>query len=271
MRGTITLVTDFQTVDGYAGEMKGVLLSRAPGARIVDVTHEIPAGDVAAGAWTLQRVWSRFPEGTVHLVVVDPGVGSDRRAVAVRAEGRWFVGPDNGLLTHVVRRSEVREVRRLAPGAMALQPLSDTFHGRDLFAPAAAHLAAGGEPEELGSRLRPDVLVAFDVADPERVERGDGDVEILGEVLHVDRFGNLVTNVPSVWLPSRPEVELGAYSFGDLGESFASVEPGEPVLIRGSGGTLEICVRGGSASEAVGAGRGASVRVRGVVEGRDDG
>lgn len=267
MRRTVALVTDFGTVDGYTGEMKGVLLSRAPEARIVDVTHEIAAGDVAAGAWALQRVWRRFPEDTVHLVVVDPGVGSDRRPVAVRAEGRWFVGPDNGLLTHVLRRWRAREARRLDPEAVGLEPLSDTFHGRDLFAPAAAHLAAGRPSEDLGGRAEVASLVTLEVAAPRRVGSREGPAEIHGEVLHVDRFGNLVTNVPSGWLPERPTVELGACRLGSPGRSFASVEPGEPVLIRGSGGTLEICVRGGSAAEVLGAGRGASLRVRDGGEG----
>lgn len=268
MRPTITLVTDFETVDGYTGEMKGVLVSRAPDARIVDVTHRIPPGDVAAGAWTLRRMWTRFPEETVHLAVVDPGVGTDRRALAVRVEDRWFVGPDNGLLTHVLLRGRVAEARRIDPGTVGLEPLSDTFHGRDLFAPAAAHLAAGGGAAELGARVPATSPVTFEVPDPVRRPRSDGEEEVLGEVVHVDRFGNLITNVPSGWLPDRPSVRLGAYRLGSLHRSFAAVEPGEPVLVRGSGGTLEICVRGASASEALGAGRGATLRV--LEEGVED-
>lgn len=262
MRRTITLVTDFETVDGYAGEMKGVLLSRAPEARLVDVTHEIPPGDVAGGAWTLRRVWTRFPAETVHVAVVDPGVGSDRRPVATEVASRWFVGPDNGLLTHVLDRRDAGDARRLDPEAVGLVPFSDTFHGRDLFAPAAAHLAVGGDPADLGPRIDPASLVRLDVPDTERRRRADGSAEVVGEVVHVDRFGNLITNVPSDWLPERPAVELGSYRLGDVGRSFASVEPGEPVMVRGSGGTLEICVRDGSAAEVLGAGRGASLTVR---------
>lgn len=261
MRPTITLMTDFGTADGYTGEMKGVVLTRAPEVRIVDVTHRIPPGDVAAGAWALRRVWGRFPEDTVHLVVVDPGVGSDRRPLAARIASRWFVGPDNGLLTHVLGQEDVRDARRLEPEAVGLEPLSDTFHGRDLFAPAAAHLVAGEGPGSLGPRVDPGSLVRLSAPKPERRPGPDGSEEIRGRIVHVDRFGNLITDVPSVWLPDSPVVAVGSHRLEDVGRSFAAVARGEPVLIRGSGGTLEICVRGGSAAEVLGIGRGATVQV----------
>ncbi|MFW6192459.1 MAG: SAM hydrolase/SAM-dependent halogenase family protein [Gemmatimonadota bacterium] len=262
MRPTITLTTDFGTADGYAGEMKGVVLTRAPEVRIVDVTHRIPPGDVAAGAWALRRVWDRFPEDTVHLVVVDPGVGSDRRPMAAKIASRWFVGPDNGLLTHVLGQGDVADARRLDPDAIGLEPLSDTFHGRDLFAPAAAHLVAGGSPGGLGSRMDAGSLVRLSAPKPERRPGPDGSEEVRGRIVHVDRFGNLITNVPSGWLPEPPVVAVGSHRLEDVGRSFAAAAPGAPVLIRGSGGTLEICVRGGSAAETLGVERGASVRVK---------
>lgn len=252
----VTLITDFGTRDGYVGEMKGVLLTGAPGARLVDVTHSVPPGDVSAGAWILGRIWRRFPVGTVHLAVVDPGVGSDRRAIAARADGRWLVGPDNGLLTDAAGEAEVEELRELDPERVGLEPLSDTFHGRDLFAPAAARLAAGSPPRTLGRELDPRSALRLQRARPVR-EGG----RALGEVRHVDRFGNLVTNVPTGWLPERPVVEIGDYRIEGLARSFSEVAPGEPVLIRGSGGTLEVCVRGASASETLGTGRGAAVTV----------
>lgn len=262
MRPTIALTTDFGTSDGYTGEMKGVLLTRAPEGRIVDVTHRIPPGDVAAGAWTLRRVWDRFPEETVHLVVVDPGVGSDRRPLAARIASRWFVGPDNGLLTHVIGQGDVGDARRLDPDAVGLEPLSDTFHGRDLFAPAAAHLVAGGSPGGLGTRVDPGSLVRLSAPKPERRSGPDGSEESRGRIVHVDRFGNLISDVPSDWLPETPVVAVGSHRLEDVGRSFAAVARGKPVLIRGSGGTLEICVRGGSAAEVLGVGRGACVEVR---------
>lgn len=256
MRRVITLVTDFGTRDGYVGEMKGVLLEGAPEARMVDVTHHVPPGDVRAGARVLARIWTRFPPDTVHLAVVDPGVGSERRAVAARIGGRWLVGPDNGLLT-LAARDGVEDARSLDPDRIGLEPFSDTFHGRDLFAPAAARLAAGGDPGELGPALDPDGLVRLELEAPRR--RGES---ILGTVVHVDRFGNLVTDVPSEWLPEDPVAEIGEHRVRGLAGSFAAVDRGEPVLIRGSAGTLEVCVREGRASETLGAGRGAEVVVR---------
>lgn len=252
----VTLTTDFQTRDGYVGEMKGVILSRAPSARPVDVTHDVPAGDVWSGSWTLSRIWTRFPPGTIHLAVIDPGVGSARRAVAVSIADRWLVAPDNGLLT--LTSSEVDAVRTLDPERVGLEPVSDTFHGRDLFAPAAAHLAAGGSPSELGSTVDPGTLVRLPVPSPAR--KGN---RLRGQVVHVDRFGNLVTNLPSDWLPERPVAEIGGYEIRSVHPSFAAVEVGSPVLIRGSGGTLEVCVREARASEVLGLGRGETVEVRG--------
>lgn len=253
----VTLTTDFGTRDGYVGEMKGVLASSAPAARLLDVTHAVPPGDVRAGAWVLGRIWSRFPAGTVHLAVVDPGVGGERRALAARADGRWLVGPDNGLLTAVAAGVGVEGARRLDPDRVGLDPLSDTFHGRDLFAPAAARLAAGADPSELGPDVDPDGLVGLELSEP---RREDG--WLVGEVRHVDRFGNLITDLPLGELPGEPVAEIGGYRIRGLSRAFASVEPGEPVLIRGSGGTLEVCVRGERASDTLGQGRGARVRVR---------
>lgn len=251
----VTLTSDFGTRDGYVGEMKGVVLERAPSARLVDVTHDVPPGDVWSGAWTLSRVWTRFPPGTIHLAVVDPGVGTDRRAAAVRIAGRWLVGPDNGLLT--LASGEVEAARELDPGRVGLEPFSDTFHGRDLFAPAAGHLASGGDPGGLGPPLEAGSLIRLPVPAPER----DGE-RLRGRVVHVDRFGNLVTDLPSEWLPTSPTASVGDYTIAATGDSFAAVEPGDPVLIRGSGGTLEICVRDASAAEVLGVGRGESVEVR---------
>lgn len=262
----VTLTTDFGTRDGYVGEMKGVVATRAPGARLVDVTHAVAAGDVRAGAWVLGRIWSRFPEETVHLAVVDPGVGGDRRAVAVQADGRWLVAPDNGLLSRAVPREGVEAARRLDPDRVALSPLSDTFHGRDLFAPAAARLAAGAAPDGLGPALDPAELVRLESPEPRREEGW-----LVGRVRHVDRFGNLITDLPSGALPEDPVVEIGDHTMRGLSRAFAAVAPGEPVLIRGSGGTLEVCVRDGRASEVLGQGRDARVRVRPAGEPGEDG
>jgi S-adenosylmethionine hydrolase len=182
--GLITLLTDFGTADSYVAELKGVLLSSAPNTALVDVTHAIAPGDVRAGAYLLGRAWHRFPRGTVHLAVVDPGVGTDRAALALTAHGHYFVGPDNGLFTFVLRDSEVQIVLLPTPdGASA------TFHGRDLFAPAAAALAGGATLAKLG-----DAFTAM----PARLVYAEPHYEgksVVGEVVYVDRFGSLVTNL----------------------------------------------------------------------------
>lgn len=164
----VTLITDFGTRDGYVGEVKGVLLERCPDAAIVDVTHDIEPGDIPGAAWVLGRVWERFPEGTVHLVVVDPGVGGDRRALALEHGGRWFVGPDNGLITRAVPAG-ISLARSIDPGSLGLPPASVTFHGRDLFAPAAAWLAGGGDADRLGASLDASGLVRLDLPAPQRM------------------------------------------------------------------------------------------------------
>ncbi len=220
----VTLLTDFGTADGYAGEMKGVVLARAPSAVLVDITHEIEPGDVVAGAYTLGRGWRRFPPRTVHLAVVDPGVGSPRRAIACEAGGQCFVGPDNGLLEAAFSASNLRcvelEVSRDA---------SPVFHGRDVFAPAAAALAEGKALRDLG---RP-------ITDPERLP-----AQKPGTIVHVDRFGTLVTNLPG---PGNAiELRVGSRAI-PVGRTFADVAVGELVAYVGSGGMLEIAVRNGRA------------------------
>ncbi|MFQ5890119.1 MAG: S-adenosyl-l-methionine hydroxide adenosyltransferase family protein [Gemmatimonadota bacterium] len=255
----VTLTTDFGTEDGYVGEVKGVLLSRCPEARLVDVTHRIPAGDVEFGAWVLDRTWERYPAGTVHLVVVDPGVGSERRAIAALTGERWFVGPDNGLLTRVAGRLPIRELREITAAGVTASAVSLTFHGRDLFAPAAAIIAELDGGESLGPLLDPTTLVRIDLPLPQRY--GD---RIEGRVMHVDRFGNLITDVPADWLPEAPLVAIRGRRLRGLVRSYAAAQGGRggPLLaIVGSGGTLEISMAGGSAAALLSARRGDRVTV----------
>lgn len=252
----VTLITDFGTSDAYVGEVKGVLLHRCPDATLVDVTHDIEPGDVESASRVLGRVWERFPPGTVHLVVVDPGVGGDRRAVALRHGDRWFVGPDNGLISLAVE-SVPAEVRLLDPDSLGLSPASVTFHGRDLFAPAAAWLAAGGASEQLGSPLSPDDLVRLDLPAPERLGTA-----VRGHVTQVDRFGNLITDIPGGWVSPTALVEVGGEEVSGLRTHYAAAEPGELLALVGSAGMLEIAVRNGSAAERLSAGRGDRVSVR---------
>lgn len=245
---SVTLLTDFGAADGYAAEVKGALLRRVPGATLVDVTHEVPPGDVAAAAYLVGRTWRAFAEGTVHLVVVDPGVGTERRALAAEAGGQFFVAPDNGVLTRVLEAGAARLV------GLAVEPgASPTFHGRDVFAPAAARLAAGEPLAALGAPVADPVLLP-----PYRLERR-GDV-VIGEVVHVDRFGTLVTSVPGSTVQAGASVHLAGHDV-PLGRTFADVPSGGLVAFVGSGGTVEVAVRDGRAEEMLVVERGAEVRV----------
>jgi len=241
----ITLLTDFGSADSYVAEVKAALLSHAPGATLVDVSHAVSPGDVRAGQYLLSRTWGRFPIGTVHLAVIDPGVGTPRRALAAQALGHRFVGPDNGLLS--ILPDDARYV-----SLPVLRDASPTFHARDVFAPAAARLATGAPLEELGTAVRD--RVALPLPGP-RVEDG----LLVGEVLHVDRFGSLVSNVPCEPLSRGAQVTVAGGAVGALRRTFGDVERGRLVAYCGSGGTVEIAVRDGSAAELLGAGVGATV------------
>nr|PZN90793.1 MAG: hypothetical protein DIU52_06120 [bacterium] len=259
----ITLLTDFGTADGYVAAMKGVIAARAPGVVVDDASHDVPPGDVAAAAWTLSRYWNLYPPGTVHVVVVDPGVGSERRALAAEVDGRLFVAPDNGVLTWVLAEAGDAAVVAIEAARLFRTPVSATFHGRDVFAPVAAELArrAGAGP----SRFR-EVLADLgpEVADPVRLplpRPHRGPDHIAGEVIHVDRFGNLITNVPGEWLAPGARIRVAGGSAAPLVRTYADVAPGALAALVGSAGMLEVSVRDGSAAERLGVGRGASVRV----------
>ena len=257
----ITLTTDFGTRDPWVGIMKGVMLGVCPEARLVDLTHDIAPQDVLEAAMALESATRFFPEGTVHLAVVDPEVGGSRHPIAARAGGHLFVGPDNGLFTFALERAGPdRVVVRLEAPQYRLTPLSRTFHGRDLFAPAAAHLAAGLALERLGPRLADPVLLPLPRA------RRDGNM-VVGEVLVADRFGNLVTSVTDkdIQILGGPTaIEVGSRNLGRLRESYVDGTTAEPAAIIGSAGRLEIFVRDGSAAAVLGASRGTAVRVRRV-------
>jgi S-adenosylmethionine hydrolase len=255
MSPLFTLTTDYGSASAYPAQVKAVLLAAIPDARIVDVTHDVPAFDLRAGALILEAAVPWFPRETVHLAVVDPGVGTARRALVVTdPEGRRFVGPDNGLLTPYLGHGA--RVRAIAErGGVIPTPRRATFHGRDLFAPAAAYLARGGTAEALGP----------EVNDPVRLEwpgaRRDGDA-VVGEVLGADRFGNLVTSIRESDLGGTAVVEV------DVGgrparfvRTFGEGDRGELLALVGSGGRLEIAVREASAAGILGDGRGLLVRV----------
>jgi S-adenosylmethionine hydrolase len=243
----ITLLTDFGTTDGYVAELKGVLLSVAPGVQVIDLSHDLPPHDVEAARLAVARYWRRFPAGTVHLVVVDPGVGSSRAAIAVHSDGRFLVGPDNGVLSPALLLPGVEVVALAVPSDAA-----PTFHGRDVFAPAAAALARGANVSSLGAPHSNPVIRRT----PEVVREADG--WLRGEVIVVDRFGNAVTNLFGV---HDGQVHIGPRAI-PLRRTYADVAPGEPVALVGSSGLIEVAVRDGNAAAALGIVRGTTVRIR---------
>lgn len=248
MSAIITLLTDFGTSDGYVAEIKGRLLRLAPDAGVVDVAHDISPGDVEAAAYVLGRTWRAFPEGTVHLAVVDPGVGTQRRALAAEGGGHRFVAPDNGLLTFVTDRAPLTAVALPVPEGAA-----PTFHGRDVFAPAAAALARGAAPATLGAPAGAIARLPWSAA--RRTATG-----AVGTVVHVDRFGTLVTNIPGEMIAAAGRVLVGNRAV-PIRRTFGDVAPGEAVAFTGSGGTLEIAVRDGRAAAVLGVGRGTNIRI----------
>jgi len=253
----ITLVSDFGTRDAYVGVLHGVILGIHPGATVVDICHDIPAQDVRSAAFVLSTAYPYFPRGTVHVVIVDPGVGTQRRAIAMRTAEAIFVAPDNGVLSYVLARQSVLETVHLTQAHYWLAPLSETFHGRDLFAPVAAHLALGTPLHEMGPAIED--AVQFPIPTP--LVHGDGSIE--GEVLHVDHFGNLITNVPHSLLPAGQTVRVrvaGHAVAGPYGTYALAVE-GECLALVGSHGYLEIAARNGSAAAVLNLTRGAKVWV----------
>ena len=245
----VTLLTDFGTADGYVAEMKGVLMTGARDATLIDISHALPPQDVDAGRLALARYWKRFPEGTIHLVVVDPGVGTGRAALAVESQRRYLVGPDNGVLSPALLAPGVRVVRLAVP-----TDISSTFHGRDVFAPAAVHLALGQPFDALGAPVTDPVIRRT----PEAHRAADG--SLAGQVVTIDRFGNAITNLLGV----KAGVVVVAGRTVPVRRIYADVAPGEPLALVGSSGLLEIAVRDGSAAAVLGLVRGAPVTHRGA-------
>lgn len=260
MPPVVTLTTDFGTRDAFVGVMKGVILGIAPEARIVDLSHEIAPQGIAEAAFLLRGGWKYFPTGTVHVVVVDPGVGTDRAILAARRTGHFFLGPDNGVLTGVLENGET-EVRRLQTAKFALPKVSATFHGRDILAPAAAHLARGFPFEETGP-----LLPGWHRLSLPRAEKST-DGAIRGEVVLVDRFGNLVTNIEAeaiaaLGAPSSLRVDVAGKEIRGLVPSYRYAEPGALAAIVSSFDTLEIALAMGSAAKRLNVPLGAPVVVR---------
>jgi len=265
-RPIVTLTTDFGINDHFVGTMKGVILNIAPQAEIVDICHAVQAFDVLDGALAIAQSYAYFPTGTIHVVVVDPGVGSARRPILVSTEKQYFVAPDNGVLSLVYSREERIRVRHITGEHYFLQPVSNTFHARDLFAPVAGWLAKGVDSGKFGEEISD--YVRLNAPKPKAVN----EKTLRGVVLKVDRFGNLVTNftpndVPALFTPNPPsfKIVVGKCEITEMHSNYAEGTPNEIFGILGSMGYLEIASNRAPAAQLVGSGKGSEVTV--VLEG----
>ncbi len=262
----ITLTTDFGLNDHFVGTMKAVILGILPEARIVDICHSVQAFDVLDGALTLSQAYSYFPVGTIHMVVVDPGVGTARRPIVVTTERYEFVAPDNGVLSLIYGREERVHVRHVTAEHYFLQPVSNTFHGRDVFAPITAYLAKGVDPAKFGEEVQD--FVRFSAPRPKPVNQNT----LRGVVLKVDRFGNLVTNItpedaPLLFAaePAAFKIVVGKREITEMKTAYSQGAPGEVFGLLGSMGYLEIVANRGAAAQILGVGKGSDVNI--VLEG----
>lgn len=255
--GIITLTTDFGLDDHYAGVMKGVIAGIHPAANIIDITHNVDCYSVAKAAFVVAQLHAFYPPETVHVVVVDPGVGGGRRPLLVEAAAQFFVAPDNGVLSQVYERAQ-HQVHHIDTERWALKPTSRTFHGRDIFAPVAAWLAAGTAAADFGPLI--DKYLRLDRTTPVFVEPG----RWRGKVLNIDRFGNIVTSFPAELLDESPadfRLLAGQLEVLATASTYAKAPPGIAFVIAGSGGFLELSVNQDSAANAAGVNIGDSVEL----------
>lgn len=261
----ITLLTDFGIEDAYVGTIKGVILSVNPSAMIVDITHQIDPQDLIEAAYVIKSSYRYFPKGTVHVIVVDPGVGSDRAIVALEMMGHIFLAPDNGVLTLLMDEGRLDSITRVNNSHYFLEPLSQTFHGRDIFAPVGAHISKGVDLKKLGSGLDRNDLVHLSIRKPSISDEG----ELVGTIVSVDRFGNCITNIDlncleKFYKPGSEKnlvIAIGEYEIKGLSKSYDGVGLKQPLAIIGSLGYLEIALNCGRASRHFRAQKGDTIRV----------
>lgn len=261
----VTLLTDFGTSAEYAGLMKGVILSINPSAAIVDITHQIDSQDIVQAAFTIYSSYEYFPDGTVHLVVVDPGVGSERSLLALEMKKQFFIAPDNGVLTLLFNEGKITSLIRITNSKYFLASVSRTFHGRDIIAPVGAHLSGGFDVRKLGPEIDLPDAVHLDDLYASISENG----EFVGQIVVIDDFGNLITNIDFKKLPEvsltgqekKIQVKIGSHVITGLSEIYDSVESNTPLALIGSRGFLEIAVNNGNAALVLNAEKGDRVRV----------
>lgn len=244
MSRIITLSTDFGLADHYVGSMKGAILDINPESSIVDITHEIPKYDITKAAFIIQNFYKYFPEDAIHVVVVDPGVGSERKPIIVETDQGTLIGPDNGVFSCVLEESGSSRVFEISSREHMLEDLSSTFHGRDIFAPVAAHLSLGVDVNELGKIFSSPTLL--NLGKPQILDN-----EVVGEVIYEDSFGNLITNIPGDILERTSKIDLDGTIISSISSSYQDVSKGELLAIVGSSGLLEISVNQGSASKII--------------------
>jgi S-adenosylmethionine hydrolase len=251
----ITLLTDFGLKDHFAGVMKGVIASIAPAARVIDITHEVEPYAIAQARFLLAQSWPYFPKGTIHVAVVDPGVGSARRPILVQAHGQLFVGPDNGLFSDLLEAPGAK-ARLISNRKLMLPAVSATFHGRDVFAPVAAYLALGVAASHAGPLIKDAARTSGRALQPSAYRW-------VGEIVHVDRFGNLITNLPASCLAGsgRVVLKIASNELRDMAASYSAMAPGTPAIVAGSSGFLEIAVNQDSAARLLGLGVGTRVEL----------
>jgi hypothetical protein len=254
----IAILTDFGIKDEYVGVIKGVISRISPGARIIDISHQVQKHQIKQGAYLLLRVVNYFPKETIYLGVVDPGVGTQRRGILIEAEGAWFIGPDNGLLVPAASKLGIKRVIELAKQDYWLKPASSTFHGRDIFAPVAGWLARGVKPTSFGKVIKK--WVSLELAQP----RIKADI-IFGEILHIDNFGNLITNIPTEMFERNEEIQVAIKNMTfetKIRESYGEVKRGELIVLVGSSSFLEIAKNQESATKYFDAKEGVEIRIK---------
>ena len=248
--GIITLLTDFGLNDAYVAMMKGTVLSINRNAELIDITHNISAGSIFQGAGLFKEAWPYFPEETIHIAVVDPGVGSDRRAIAIKAAGHFFVGPDNGIFWPVIKENPDAEIVELTNKKYFLSKVTSTFHGRDVFAPVAAHISLGSGISKLGSPITDPVKLKL----PLPCQKNES---LYGQITHIDNFGNLITNITADNLNdflhgNNPAIHIGEYKISELSSSYSDKDRNNLIAFINSSDYLEIAVNMGKASEYLG-------------------
>jgi len=251
IQSVITLITDFGLQDGYVGVMKGVITKINPSVKIIDISNNIESQDIFQAAYVLYSSYAYFPKRTIHVVVVDPGVGSKRRVLCLKTKDYLFIAPDNGVLSFIAAREESPSIREITNKKLFLSEISDTFHGRDIFAPTAAHLSKGFSYKDLGKRVSK--INEIDLPKPIRSPGG----VLKGEIIYVDGFGNLITNINRDMVDRLREksedlaIVVGRRKLNKISNSYADVGVGDVVAIFGSSGYLEISVNHGSARDVL--------------------